>query len=122
MTEQPHGFTLFSVLDGFLDAPDEELGEVVEHFDAAVEELAEHDVVLRGIYDVSGLRADGTVMLWLHGPDLADLQLALRELRATEPARRHQGSRGLPRACTAPPSSTVPTCPASCAASVPATG
>ncbi|MFV0287111.1 MAG: hydrogen peroxide-dependent heme synthase [Demequina sp.] len=84
MTEQPHGFTLFSVLDGFLDAPDEELGEVVEHFDAAVEELAEHDVVLRGIYDVSGLRADGTVMLWLHGPDLADLQLALRELRATE--------------------------------------
>ena len=25
MTDQPHGFTLFSVLDGFLDAPDEEL-------------------------------------------------------------------------------------------------
>ncbi|WP_084078979.1 hydrogen peroxide-dependent heme synthase [Demequina sp. NBRC 110057] len=84
MTDQPHGFTLFSVLDGYLDTPDEELSEVVEHFDAAVEELAEHDVVLRGIYDVSGLRADGTVMLWLHGPDLADLQLALRELRATE--------------------------------------
>ena len=84
MTDQPHGFTLFSVLDGLLDAPDEELAEVVEHFDAAVEELADHDVTLRGIYDVSGLRADGTVMLWLHGPDLADLQLALRELRATE--------------------------------------
>ncbi|WP_062071629.1 hydrogen peroxide-dependent heme synthase [Demequina sediminicola] len=84
MTDQPHGFTLFSVLDGFLDTPDEELAEVVEHFDAAVEELASQDVVLRGIYDVSGLRADGTVMLWLHGPDLADLQLALRELRATE--------------------------------------
>jgi chlorite dismutase len=84
MTDQPHGFTLFSVLDGLLDAPDEELAEVVEHFDAAVEELKEHDVTLRGIYDVSGLRADGTVMLWLHGPDLADLQLALRELRATE--------------------------------------
>ncbi|MDE0573803.1 chlorite dismutase family protein [Demequina sp. B12] len=84
MSDQPHGFTLFSVLDGFLDAPDDELAEVVEHFDAAVEELAAHDVVLRGIYDVSGMRADGTVMLWLHGPDLADLQLALRELRATE--------------------------------------
>ncbi|GIG53617.1 hydrogen peroxide-dependent heme synthase [Demequina activiva] len=84
MTDQPEGFTLFSVLDGLLDAPDDELAEVVEHFDAAVEELKEHDVTLRGIYDVSGLRADGTVMLWLHGPDLADLQLALRELRATE--------------------------------------
>ncbi len=84
MTDQPDGFTLFSVLDGLLDAPDEELAEVVEHFDMAVSELAEHDVVLRGIYDVSGLRADGTVMLWLHGPRLEDLQLALRELHATE--------------------------------------
>ncbi len=84
MTDQPDGFTLFSVLDGLLDAPDEELPEVVEHFDMAVSELAEHDVVLRGIYDVSGLRADGTVMLWLHGPKLEDLQLALRELHATE--------------------------------------
>ncbi|WP_297082529.1 hydrogen peroxide-dependent heme synthase [uncultured Demequina sp.] len=84
MTDQPEGFTLFSVLDGMLDAPDEDLPDIVEHFDQAVEELAEHDVTLRGIYDVSGLRADGTVMLWLHGPDLADLQLALRELRATE--------------------------------------
>jgi chlorite dismutase len=84
MTDTPHGFTLFSVLDGMLDAPDEDLADVVEHFDAAVAELAEHDVTLRGIYDVSGLRADGTVMLWLHGPMLEDLQLALRELRATE--------------------------------------
>src|SRR6187551_2290154 len=84
MTEQPHGFTLFSVLDGLLDAPDAELPEIVEHFDSAVLELAEHGVTLRGLYDVSGMRADGSVMLWLHGPDLADLQLALRELRATE--------------------------------------
>src|SRR5690554_4482937 len=84
MSDQPHGFTLFSVLDGFLDAPDEDLPGVVENFDAAVRELADHDVTLRGIYDVSGLRAGATVMLWLHGPDLADLQLALRELRATD--------------------------------------
>ncbi|WP_156155785.1 hydrogen peroxide-dependent heme synthase [Demequina phytophila] len=84
MTENPSGFTLFAVLDGMLHAPDEELADVVEHFDAAVAEMAEHDVTLRGIYDVSGLRADGTVMLWLHGPVLEDLQLALRELRATE--------------------------------------
>ena len=84
MTDNPQGFTLFSVLDGLLDAPDEELAEIVDHFDAAVVELADHDVTLRGIYDVSGLRADGTVMLWLHGPVLEDLQLALRELRATE--------------------------------------
>ena len=81
---EPQGFTLFSVLDGLLHAPDSELAEIVEHFDFAVEELGEHQVTLRGIYDVSGMRADGTVMLWLHGPRLEDLQLALRELRATE--------------------------------------
>ena len=84
MTDEPHGFTLFSVLDGLLHAPDSELAEIVEHFDAAVAELSEHEVILRGMYDVSGMRADGSLMLWLHGPDLADLQLALRELRATE--------------------------------------
>ena len=84
MTEHADGFTLFSVLDGFLDADEATLFRIVEEFDHAVEELAESDVTLRGIYDVSGLRADGTVMLWLHGPKLEDLQLALRELRATE--------------------------------------
>ncbi len=83
MTDQPEGFTLFSVLDGFLDAPDEELAEIVEQTDAAVADLADHDVTLRGMYDVSGLRADGAIMLWLHGPRLEDLQLALRELRST---------------------------------------
>lgn len=83
MTDQPEGFTLFSVLDGFLDAPDEDLAEIVEQADAAVTDLAAEDVTLRGMYDVSGLRADGAIMLWLHGPRLEDLQLALRDLRST---------------------------------------
>jgi len=87
MTDQPQGFTLFSVLDGGfvrdLDEPDD-LAVIVSEFDEVVGGLAQRDVTLRGVYDVSGLRADGTVMLWLHGPDLAELQAALRELRATE--------------------------------------
>ena len=82
--DEPQGFTLFSVLSGLLEAEDEELPQIVERFDAAVVELSEHEVTLRGIYDVSGLRADGTVMLWLHGPRLEDLQLALREMASTE--------------------------------------
>ena len=36
MTPEPQGFTLFSVLDGLLHAPDSELAEIVEHFDFAV--------------------------------------------------------------------------------------
>ena len=38
---------------------------------------------LRGVYDVSGLRADADVMLWLHGDTPDGLQKALRDLRRT---------------------------------------
>ena len=33
-------------------------------------ELAEADVVVRGVYDVSGLRADADLMVWWHAADL----------------------------------------------------
>jgi len=82
MTESPEGFTLFSVLDG--GSIDGSVDAASTAFDAAVAGWEEREVVLRGVYDVSGLRADGTVMLWLHGPRLEDLQAALRALHATE--------------------------------------
>ena len=82
MTESPEGFALFSVLDGGHCEGD--LDAATAAFDAVVAECEGREVVLRGLYDVSGLRADGTVMLWLHGPRLEDLQAALRALRATD--------------------------------------
>jgi len=39
------------------------------------------DTTLRGVYDVSGLRADADILLWLTGSDAAALQAALRTLR-----------------------------------------
>ena len=39
---------------------------------------------MRGSYDLSGIRSDADVMLWLHGSAVEDLQWALRELRRTE--------------------------------------
>jgi hydrogen peroxide-dependent heme synthase len=45
--------------------------------------LAADDVVLRGLYDVSGMRADADLMVWLHGPTADSLQAALRGLRRT---------------------------------------
>ena len=45
--------------------------------------LAAGDVVLRGAYDVSGLRASTDLMLWLHGPSAESLQAALRGFRRT---------------------------------------
>jgi chlorite dismutase len=40
-------------------------------------------VVLRGVYDVSGLRADADLMLWLHGDTPEGLQAEARRLRRT---------------------------------------
>jgi chlorite dismutase len=40
------------------------------------------DVVLRGAYDVGGLRADADVMLWWHGPTAESLQAAYRAVGA----------------------------------------
>lgn len=40
-------------------------------------------VDLRGVYDVSGLRADADLMLWLTGDSAEALQAALRRLRRT---------------------------------------
>jgi chlorite dismutase len=46
-------------------------------------ELAEADVVVRGVYDVSGLRADADVMIWLHAATSEELQAAYHRFRRT---------------------------------------
>ncbi|MFG1925749.1 hydrogen peroxide-dependent heme synthase [Cryptosporangium sp. NPDC048952] len=49
-----------------------------------VEQLAQKDVVVRGIYDVSGLRADADFMVWWHASTSDALQEAYARLRRTE--------------------------------------
>jgi hydrogen peroxide-dependent heme synthase len=51
--------------------------------DAWERALADQDVVLRGCYDVSGMRAGADVMLWLHAPSAEAIQAALRGFRRT---------------------------------------
>jgi hydrogen peroxide-dependent heme synthase len=51
-------------------------------------ELAEADVVVRGTYDVSGLRADADVMLWVHATTSEELQAAYHRFRRTAFGRR----------------------------------
>lgn len=53
--------------------------------DRVVLALGTEGVTLRGVYDVSGFRADADLMLWLHAGDAAVLQSALRRLRAVPP-------------------------------------
>jgi chlorite dismutase len=81
----PEGYTVFAVLRKDPTRPDDLDGHDVPHFVRELDDfvaLVENEgVTLRGIYDVSGLRADADVMLWLHGPSAEGLQWALRELR-----------------------------------------
>lgn len=78
----PHGFTLWAVwrrdpVRPVTEPDDRELADVV----ALIEEGG---VTVRGFYDVSGLRADADLMVWLHGATAEELQRALRRLRRTE--------------------------------------
>jgi chlorite dismutase len=52
--------------------------------DAEIQAVERAGVTIRGFYDVSSLRADADIMIWLHGPDPQKLQWALRELRRSE--------------------------------------
>jgi chlorite dismutase len=61
-----------------------EAAEVSELF----EKLAADDVVVRGTYDVSGLRVDADVMVWWHAPASEQLQSAYNRLRSTTFGRR----------------------------------
>ena len=51
-------------------------------------ELAEADVVVRGVYDVAGLRADADLMVWWHAETSEELQDAYHRLRRTALGRR----------------------------------
>jgi chlorite dismutase len=81
----PEGYTVFAVLRKDPTRPDDLDGHDVPRFvlelDDVIALVENEGVILRGIYDVSGLRADADVMLWLHGDTAEGLQWALRELR-----------------------------------------
>jgi peroxiredoxin len=61
--------------------------EVTAEVDALLEQLAGKDVVVRGTYDVSALRADADVMIWWHAPTADALQEAYGLFRRTSLGR-----------------------------------
>ncbi|WP_210480039.1 hydrogen peroxide-dependent heme synthase [Naasia sp. SYSU D00948] len=54
-----------------------------EEIENLVAELSAEGITVRGFYDVSSLRADADVMVWIVGSAAEDLQMALRQLRRT---------------------------------------
>ncbi|MDR6905639.1 chlorite dismutase [Agromyces sp. 3263] len=83
--QSPEGYTVFAVFRKDPARPDDLDGHDVPRFVRELDDMIglveDESVTVRGIYDVSGLRADADVMLWLHGPTAEGLQWALRELR-----------------------------------------
>ncbi len=51
--------------------------------DALIAKLGDDDVVVRGTYDVSGMRADADLMIWWHAPTAEALQSAYNAFRRT---------------------------------------
>ena len=57
---------------------------LVTEVEQVLESLAGKGLVVRGWYDVAGLRADADVMVWWHAPDVETVQEAYHALRRTE--------------------------------------
>jgi chlorite dismutase len=76
-------YTMWSVFRVVRPMGDAGRGPVVAEVDALVDQLAAKDVVVRGFYDVAGLRADADLMVWWHAASSDDLQDAYERLRRT---------------------------------------
>ncbi len=57
--------------------------EEARQVDELVAKLADDDVVVRGMYELSGLRADADLMVWWHAEEVEQLQDAYQQLRRT---------------------------------------
>lgn len=80
----PHGYTLWTVLRRDPHTPATTSPDAVAELETTLAAVqADGAVTVRGLYDVSGIKADADLMIWLHGPQAEALQAALRELRRT---------------------------------------
>ncbi len=81
------GYTLWAILrrnpNRPLNLAAADVAASVAELDAAIGRVEAEGVVVRGLYDVSGLRADADLMVWLHGDTPETIQWALRQIRRT---------------------------------------
>ena len=58
--------------------------KMLSELEAFLAEIADEGVVVRGLYDVAGLRGDADVMVWWHAGSIEQLQSAYHRLLRTE--------------------------------------
>jgi chlorite dismutase len=74
-------WSVFEVTEGIGDA---DRAAMVAEVEELVAELESRDVVVRGFYDVAGLRGDADLMVWWHAERIEDLQDAYHRLLRTD--------------------------------------
>ncbi|MFG2139796.1 hydrogen peroxide-dependent heme synthase [Streptomyces sp. NPDC048650] len=79
-------YTLWSVFK-LRDVLPEDRGGYADEVEELFAQLAAKDVVVRGTYDVSGLRADADIMIWWHSESSDALQEAYNLFRRTRLGR-----------------------------------
>ncbi|WP_404383078.1 chlorite dismutase family protein [Knoellia locipacati] len=76
-------YTMWSVFEVTEPLGDEDRAAMVAEVEELVAELESRDVVVRGFYDVAGLRGDADLMVWWHAERIEDLQDAYHRLLRT---------------------------------------
>ena len=76
-------YTMWSVFRVARPLGDSDRGALATEVAALFEQLAAKDVVVRGTYDVAGLRADADLMVWWHSSTIDALQEAYQLFRRT---------------------------------------
>jgi peroxiredoxin len=80
-------YTMWSVFRVREPLGDADRGPLTAEVEQLFDELAAKDVVVRGVYDVAGLRADADFLIWWHAGNSDDLQEAYSRLRRTRLGR-----------------------------------
>jgi peroxiredoxin len=76
-------YTAWSVFRAVKPIPDEERVTYAQEVDELFADLADKDIVVRGTYEVSGLRSDADLMIWWHAEAAEALQEAYSRFRRT---------------------------------------
>ena len=80
-TQRYAQWATFRVIPGALGADRGDIiAEAKEFFDNLE---AQGKVVVRGVYDISGMRSEADVMIWWHAEEFTDLQKAYNDFRRT---------------------------------------
>lgn len=76
-------YTMWSVFANRPEVLSTDRMTVVDEAEALLADLRGRGVTIRGIYRISGLRADADWMIWWHAPTITDLQDGYERLRKT---------------------------------------